>query len=69
MATNLALTKSLLSEALACSGLKTKRATVEQALAEYIARRRAPEIIEMFGTVDYDSDYDYKRLRHRDGSR
>jgi len=69
MATNLALDDSLLTAAFSLFGLKTKRDTVNAALAEYVGKRRAPEIIALFGTVDYDPSYDYKTLRTRDDDR
>jgi len=65
MATNLALDNALLAQAFSLSGLKTKRETVNAALAEYVAKRRASEIVDLFGTVDYDPAYDYKALRNR----
>jgi len=65
VATNLALDKTLLSTALELGGLGTKRETVNQALREFIQRRRADELIELFGTIKYDNDYDYKRARSR----
>lgn len=57
----------LLATAFALSGLSTKRETVDAALSEFIQRRRAPELIELFGTADYDPSYDYKQLRQRNG--
>lgn len=41
----------------------TKKATVSQALMEYIQRRRQLDILDLFGTVEYDDDYDYKKQR------
>jgi len=32
-------------------------------LDEYVRRRKQQEIISLFGTIDYDQDYDYKRAR------
>jgi Arc/MetJ family transcription regulator len=65
MPTNLALDDRLLEEALSIGGRRTKKATVTEALQEYIARRRQAAIIERFGRIDYDSSYDYKRQRRR----
>jgi Arc/MetJ family transcription regulator len=65
MATNLALDDELLDEALRLGQLKTKRETVNAALAEFVQRRRAAELIGLFGQIDYDPDYDYKALRER----
>jgi Arc/MetJ family transcription regulator len=65
MATNLAIDDNLLQAALQLGGLKTKRATVDQALKEFVQRRRVHELVEQFGTISYDGDYDYKALRIR----
>jgi Arc/MetJ family transcription regulator len=65
MATNLALDDRLLNEALKVGGRSTKKETVTEALQEYIARRKQAKIVELFGTIDYDSAYDYKRQRRR----
>lgn len=63
MATNLAIDISLLDEALHISGLKTKKDTVNQALLEFIQRRKQREIITLFGNFPQDTDYDYKKGR------
>ncbi|GAB6286766.1 MAG: hypothetical protein STSR0009_29690 [Methanoregula sp.] len=65
MATNLALDDRLIHEALAIGGAKTKKAAVTEALEEYIQRRKQVRITSLFGEVDYDPDYDYKKLRSR----
>ena len=65
MATNLGIDDTLLAEALKVGGEKTKKATVNVALREYIQRRRRLKAIELFGTIDFDPTYDYKRERRR----
>jgi Arc/MetJ family transcription regulator len=65
MATNLAIDQQLLREALEVSGLKTKKDTVNLALKEFINRRKQMEVLNLFGTMDPDPDYDYKKGRHR----
>ncbi len=65
MPTNLALDDELLEEALAIGGHRTKRATVTEALREYIERRKQARITRLFKTVDYDPKYDYKKQRRR----
>jgi len=65
MATNLAIDDKLLEEALSISGLKTKKDTVNYALKEFINRRKQLKLIELFGNMDPDSDYDYKQARER----
>lgn len=65
MPTNLAIDQQLLTEAQRISGHKTKKETVNEALREYIQRRKQREITQLFGTITYDTHYDYKALRHR----
>lgn len=65
MATNLAINDDLLILAQNIAGLKTKKETVNQALKEFVQRRKQEEIISLFGEVSYDDDYDYKELRNR----
>ena len=65
MATNLMIDTELLNEALEVGGHRTKRDTVNEALREYVNRRRASEVLSLFGTVDYDAGYDYKESRNR----
>ena len=65
MATNLALDDRLLQEALKIGGKATKRETVTEALQEYISRRKQVGVLELFGSVDYDRKYDFKKQRRR----
>ena len=63
IATNLSINDQLLKEALLVSGLKTKKDTVNIALKEFVNRRKQQEILELFGKLDPDQDYDYKKGR------
>ncbi len=63
MATNLAIDNQLLEEALLISGLKTKKDTVDATLKEFVSRRKQLEILEIFGKLDPDKDYDYDYKR------
>jgi len=65
MATNLALDPELIDRAVAVSGEKTKKAAVTKALEEFIARREQRRLLELFGKVDWNLDYDYKAERAR----
>lgn len=65
MPTNLALDPELLDEAHRIGGHKTKKATVTEALREYILRRRQQRVMDLFGTIEYDADYDYKEQRRQ----
>ncbi len=65
MATNLAIDPDLLEKALAIGGEKTKKATVNRALREFIARRGQERLLDLFGKLDWDDEYDHKRERSR----
>jgi Arc/MetJ family transcription regulator len=65
MPTNLAIDDRLLEEARRVGGYRTKRETVNEALREFIQRRHRLELASVFGTVDYDQKYDYKKERRR----
>lgn len=65
MATNLAIEPELLEKALRVSGEKTKKAAVSKALREFIARREQRRLRELFDSLDWDPEYDYKAERSR----
>ncbi len=63
MATNLAIDENLLKDALKAGNLKTKKDTVNEALREFIQRRKQAEIIKLFGTIAFDPKYNHKKGR------
>lgn len=63
MATNLGIDQRLLREAQKTGKHKTKRETVDEALREYVARRRQSEILRLAGKVSWNPNYDYKKDR------
>ena len=65
MATNLAIDDALLEEALRIGGQRTKKDTVNAALREYILHRKQAAVTELFGKVDFDPGYDYKKQRRK----
>ncbi len=67
MATNLALDDKLVEQAKRLGGHSSKRAAVNSALAEYVARRKRRRILGLFGKVQWDARYDYKEERRRRG--
>jgi len=66
MPTNLAIDDGLLKAAQDIGNKATKKATVTEALEEYIARRKRLKALEAFGTLETNGSYDYKKDRkHR----
>lgn len=65
MATNLAIDDRLLDKALRIGGHRTKKDTVTEALVEYIRRREQTKVVDLFGKVEFDPKYDYKKQRRR----
>ena len=65
MATNLQIEDSLIVKAVKLGGHRSKRSAVTQALVEYVEHLEQEKVLSMFGAVDYDPKYDYKRQRGR----
>lgn len=65
MATNLALDDKLIIQAQKVGHHKTKKEAVTEALKRYIAYKKQMEVIDLFGTIDFDKDYNYKKARQR----
>jgi Arc/MetJ family transcription regulator len=65
MPIRVAVDDDLLAEAHRLGGHETKRRTVDEALIEYIARRKRLAAVRAFGTFAFDPKYDYKHARRR----
>ena len=65
MATNLQLDDKLIEKAVKLGGHKTKKDAVSKALVEYVQNLEQEKILSMFGTIDYDPEYDYKKQRRQ----
>ena len=63
MPTNLAIDDKLIEEAVEIGKHKTKKAAVTEALQEYILKRKQMMVREIFGKIEYDADYNYKKQR------
>jgi Arc/MetJ family transcription regulator len=61
--TNLAIDDRLITEAQKLGHHRTKKETVTAALDEYIKRRKQQGVLSLFGTIEYDEAYDYRRER------
>lgn len=65
MPTNLAIDDRLLNEAVRVGGHRTKKATVTEALQEYVRHRKQIRLLKLFGRIEFDPAYDYKKQRRR----
>jgi hypothetical protein len=65
MATNLAIDDQLINIAVKLGHHSSKKAAVTAALQEYIQHRQQQGILSLFGQIEYDPDYDYKKERQR----
>ena len=65
MATNLDIDDQLIRDAVEIGHHQTKKEAVTAALKEYIQRRQQMEILDLFGTINFDGDYDYKEQRKK----
>ncbi len=67
MPTNLDLDDKLIAEAKRLGRHDSKKAAVNEALAEYVARRKRKRVLDLVGEVQWDPDYDYKAERRTRG--
>ena len=65
MPTNLGIDDRLIAEAQRLGHHRTKKETVNAALDEYVQRRKQQKILALFGTLDYERTYNYKRERRK----
>lgn len=59
----LEIDEKLLQEALELSKHQDQQNLIEEALREYIQRRKQLKILDLFGTIEYEENYDYKQQR------
>lgn len=65
MPTNLAIDETLLNEALSLGGFKTKKNAVNEALKEFVKRKKQKNILSLFGEIEMNETYDYKQERKK----
>ena len=61
MRTNIEIDDDLLDEAMAATGLATKRATVEEALRQVVSQKRRREAIRSTAGIGWDGDLEAMR--------
>lgn len=65
MATDLQIDEKLIDTAVELGGHPSKKAAVTQALTDYIQHLKQQKVLGEFGTIEYVSDYNYKKHRTR----
>jgi Bacterial antitoxin of type II TA system, VapB len=65
MPTNLGIDDRLITQAQKLGRHRTKKDAVTAALDEYIQRHKQQDIVQLFGTIEYERSYEYKKERSR----
>ncbi len=63
MATNLQIDDQLAKKAVELGRHRTGKEAVTQALVEYIRHLEQERILSLFGSIEYEEGYSYKRQR------
>ena len=61
MRTNIEIDDDVMAEAMQIAGTRTKRATVDLALRELVARQRRLGILDLRGRIHWEGDLDQSR--------
>ncbi len=61
MRTNIEIDDELLDQAMAATGLSTKKATVEEALRQVVASRRRRQALQSLAGIGWEGDLDTMR--------
>ena len=65
MTVRLEVDSDLIQEALALGKHRTQQDVVQEALKEYIQRRKQAKIVELFGSIEHEHNYDHKQQRQQ----
>jgi len=65
MPTNLKLDDKLIEQTVKLGHFKSKQQAVNTALAEYVQRRQRLRILDLAGKIEFDPNWDYKKMRRR----
>lgn len=63
--TKIELDEKLVAQARELAEVESDEEAVKLAVQEFVTRHNQMKIIELFGTMDPDPDYDYKKARYR----
>ena len=65
--TSVDINMELLAEAVRLSGLTTNKSVIENALIEFVEKRRKKDLAEIKGEIEFADGYDYKQMRREKG--
>jgi Arc/MetJ family transcription regulator len=68
MRTNIDIDDALIAEAMAATGLSTKKAVVEEALRRLIRLKQEERTLALYGTVDWQGDLEESRQGRGDAA-
>jgi Arc/MetJ family transcription regulator len=60
---NISVDDTLMTATIKFDGLETEKDTVNVALEEFIETRKRMDFLSIAGTIDFDDDWDYKKIR------
>ena len=63
MPTNLKLDEKMVKEAVKLGNFKTEQEALNAALSEFVQRRNRLRILELAGKIEFDPNWDYKKMR------
>jgi hypothetical protein len=63
--TNSKLDAKLIEETVKLGHFKTTQQAINAALTEFVQRRQRLRILDLAGGIDFDPQWDYKKLRRR----
>lgn len=63
MASNIDIDQKKLEELKRLGKFKSKKETVNAALDEYLKKLKRRQVVAAFGTIEFDEDWDYRKLR------
>jgi hypothetical protein len=63
MPTSVKLNGKMVEQAVKLGGFKSKQQALNAALKEFVERHNRLQILELAGKIDFDPEWDYKKLR------
>ncbi len=67
MRTNIDIDDELMEEAFSVTKVRTKKELIHEALREFIRLKKRKDLTELAGFIDFNTDYDHKKLRETRG--